>query len=638
MCGIFGAIRKQGTFGLDAFESFKELTDLVKYRGPDDSGYLPLTFSPDSSPDPTSFQVFLGHRRLSIIDLSSAGHQPMTDGNGLWIIFNGEIFNYVELRNELKVAGHIFKTETDTEVILHIYQEYGERGFEKLNGMWAFAIADLPAQRIVLSRDRFSMKPLYLLTLNDDIYFASEIKQLLSFVSTRSLNIEVVSAYLAQGLLDHTDKTFFEGISKIPPKTNCVICMKTGVTKFEPYWNYHALTESAMRDGVEEFRELFLDSVRIRLRSDVKVGVLLSGGLDSSAIAVAAKQFSKQNLESYSVVSVDGKYSEEPFVDALCQAAEIKNRKFTFQIPDVLNTLEEIVYFNDEPFATFSPIAHFKILQLIKQETDVTVLLSGQGGDETMLGYSKFFFFYVQELARNGAYLQAAMQLLSSFLKRTVVRQFRLSEAKRYIRFWGDKQEQHFLRFRHKAERIWECKNLRDRQIADLDLYSVPALAHYEDRMPMAHSLELRHPFLDHRLVNFLVNLPNSEKISGGWTKFVLRQAMAELPSAIRWRKDKQGFAVPEELWLKRDLSNVIKEMFQRSTLAELGVIDDKEFLRYYEAFQNGAQIWYTDITRTFLAEIWAKRFLNNTGQALKVSFSTMPDHSGMTIPGLVQN
>ncbi len=613
MCGIFGAIRKEGLYERETFEHFQGLTDLVRYRGPDDSGYLTLNFENKGVDGAQAFNVFLGHRRLSIIDLSSAGHQPMTDDKGRWIIYNGEIFNYLELRRELQEAGHCFKTETDTEVILHVYDEYGESGFEKLNGMWAFAIADLPGKRILLSRDRFSMKPLYLLSVRNDLYFASEIKQLLPLLPKREVDQDIMASYLSQGLIDHTTDTFFRGISQVPAKTSLVVCLNTGKTHAQQYWDYAPRDpeNNNADDAIETFRSLFIDSVRIRLRSDVKVGVLLSGGLDSSAIAVVAKGQTDKELESFSVVSEYRQFSEDRFIDLLCDKTATKNQKLLFRVPDVHELLERTVYHNDEPFGVFSVLANFRLLELIKQQNDVTVLLSGQGGDETMLGYLKYFFFFLRDLARKGQYHKAITQFLWGVLEQTTVRQFRLGEARRYMRLWGNNHSHEFMRLKSRLEPIWESPDLRERQIADLDRYSVPALTHYEDRNPMAHSLELRHPFLDHRLVNFLVNLPAQLKIKNGWTKYIMRESMSELPDPIRWRRDKQGFILPEELWLKGELRDFIRSVFQKSTLGELGIIDDREFLKYYEAFRNGRRrIWYTDISRTLIAELWARKFL----------------------------
>src|SRR3984893_10232559 len=223
MCGIFGAVNIGGFFDYAALERFWKLDGLTSYRGPDDHGVRRLKLKESAGQLGDCFDVFLGNRRLSILDLTSNGHQPMTDHQDRWIAYNGEIFNYLELRHELQIKGHDFSTHTDTEVILHVYSEYGEQGFNRLNGMWAFAIVDIPNRRVVLSRDRFSIKPLYLLRLPGCIYFASEIKQLLPLLPTRRLNVETMSAFVTQGLLDHSHETFFEGSVKALPHTNIFI-------------------------------------------------------------------------------------------------------------------------------------------------------------------------------------------------------------------------------------------------------------------------------------------------------------------------------------------------------------------------------------------------------------------------------
>ena len=362
MCGIFGAINTTRFFDGAAFARFSELNDLTCYRGPDDHGVHAfklkhplghlaqtqngsdlnrrttsltalssgresvqddISFWPYRNCENTSadcFDVFLGNRRLSIIDLSSNGHQPMTDHNGSWIVYNGEIFNYLELRRELQAKGHEFTTGTDTEVILHTYSEYGEQGFDRLNGMWAFAIADVPRRRVVLSRDRFSIKPLYVLQLGGCIYFASEIKQLLPLLPERRLNAEIMSVFLAQGLLDHSRETFFEGIVRAPSSTNIIISLDGEDVRESAYWRFPTISGiRSSQQAAEQFRELFFDSIKLRLRSDVKVGVLLSGGLDSSAIAVGCNKIIGDHLETYSIVSEDGICDEHRFIDMMVE-------------------------------------------------------------------------------------------------------------------------------------------------------------------------------------------------------------------------------------------------------------------------------------------------------------------------------
>jgi len=612
MCGIFVAIDLCRFFDSQDFSRFVELSNLIRYRGPDDCGDLRLSAKQSADDSAGRFDIFLGNRRLSILDLSSAGHQPMTDGKGRWITFNGEIFNFVELRKELEVKGYEFRTETDTEVILHTYDAYGEAGFQKLNGMWAFALADLSRRVVILSRDRFSIKPLYQYRSPDKrIYFASELKQLLPLLPIKALNSNVMTTFLTQGLVDYSRETFFHGLERIPPKTNLLICMNTGMVSEQPYWDYLEEEATDLETSEQKFRELFLDSIKIRLRSDVKVGVLLSGGLDSSTIALASHKLSGGALETYSVVSEDSRFSEDRFIDILSNESGIKNRKLVFKSIDAREALRETLLHSDEPFVSFSVVAQYKIFELIKKETDVTVLLSGQGADEVLLGYLKFYFFYIREMARGGHYAEVIAELFRSLIHRNSVWQFRLRDAKRYIRSWNTRNKFGYVRYRPSLVPIWDSTDMRARQIADIDQFSIPALARYEDRNSMAHSLEVRHPFLDHRVVDFALNLPVKQKLNGGWSKFILRRSFPELPVQLRWRRDKQGFITAEEDWLKHKFSRLIKETFRKSLLADMGILDDAAFLDYYESFRKDrAIISYSEIGRAFIAEVWAQEYL----------------------------
>ena len=608
MCGIFGAINLDSYFNDNDYKEFINLTDLVSYRGPDASGYIALNINSNSN-NPNRFQIFLGHKRLSIIDLSPVGNQPMTDENWLWIIYNGEIFNYIELKKELIEKGYTFKTNTDTEVILKIYKEYGDSGFEKLNGMWAFAIVDTSNKKVVLSRDRFSIKPLYYTHINGQLYFASEIKQLLPLMQKKEINHDIMYKFLSQGMLDNNNETFFSGIYKLEPRTNMILYLIDKKIQYKKYWDYTVENISNIDDAADEFREIFIDSVKIRLRSDVKVGALLSGGVDSSSITVIANQIQNGFFECFSIVAKDRKYSEERFIDILCKTKGIKNQKLYFDRDIALNGLEEVIYHNDEPFGSLSVVAQYSILKKIKDETDVVVVLSGQGGDEVLMGYLKYFFFNLKELVKQKSLISAFTQIMLSFLNRTVIWQFNVKEARRYIPYI-DKNKS-YLKIKRDLEPIWECNSIRERQILDIEKYSVPALTHYEDRNSMAHSLEIRLPFLDHRLVNFLLSLPAQMKLRNGWTKYILRKALVELPDDIRWRRDKQGFITPEEKWLKRDLKEIIENIFKRSILDDLGIVDSKLFLKYYHDFLNKkGNVWYADISRVFITELWARKFL----------------------------
>lgn len=609
MCGIFGAVDLEGFFSPSDYDRFVELTDMVSYRGPDAAGYRSLRVK--SSPAPTSekWDVFLGHRRLSIIDLSDAGRQPMTDGQGRWLIFNGEIFNFVELRRELEQLGDTFETQTDSEVILRIYARYGLDGFAKFNGMWAFALVDLPERRVILSRDRFSIKPLYYTQQGSRFYFASEIKQLLPLLGSKAVDSDAMIAFLSQCLLDHTSQTFFTGVSKVMPKTSIVISCQEGRISSHQYWDYEPEATTDFDSSAEQLSALLQDSVRLRLRSDVQVGCLLSGGLDSSAIAVACHGFGPDGIETFSVVSDDKRYSEEKFIDIVVSTTGIKNHKLVFRCPDLLQTLNTVLRHSDEPVVSFSLVAQYKIFQLIKEQTNVTVLLSGQGGDEVLMGYSKFFFLYLRSLLQQHKFVNVGRELLASLIHGTVVRQFQFSEARRYVPWLSSKAYGGALRpsATYMPAAVWKMRDLKVRQMVDLDRYSVPALAHYEDRNSMAHSLEVRHPFLDHRLVNYVVNLPANYKIRNGWTKFILRSRFFGLPEAIRWRADKQGFLTAEEKWLREELRPVIRQVFKNGELEGLGILDGPKFLKHYEDFLTKGSGSFLDICRALIAELWMR-------------------------------
>jgi asparagine synthase (glutamine-hydrolysing) len=281
----------------------------------------------------------------------------------------------------------------------------------------------------------------------------------------------------------------------------------------------------------------------------------------------------------------------------------------TLEVGDVLSNLDAVLYHNDGPTGGFSAAAHYQMMRLIKSETDVTVLLSGQGGDELLLGYRKFYFFYLRDLLRHGKLLAAGRELVGSLVNRTTLMQFDLGEARRYMpRRWQNRAD--YLRGPADVEKVSGGASMPGRQIADLERLSVPNLTHYEDRNSMAFALEIRLPFLDHRLADFALSIPADQKIRDGWSKYILRRAFPELPAAVRWRRDKQGFILPEARWLRNELAGVIRATFEKSVLADLGVLEPRAFLRYYEDFRAGKRVWYTDISRVFMAELWARRAL----------------------------
>jgi asparagine synthase (glutamine-hydrolysing) len=608
MCGIFGAVSFASPFHGEDFLRFSALTDLVHYRGPDAKKYIAVA-SELKEINQNNFNVFLGHRRLSIIDLSDDGIQPMYDDEN-YLIFNGEIFNYLEIREELENLGETFRTKTDSEVILKTYKWFGTAGFSKFNGMWAFAILDLKKQKIILSRDRFAMKPLFYLKENSTLFFASEIKQLSPLLNGVKINEKKIFNFLQQGIIDHTNDTFLEQILRVEAKHNYIVDLKTQAITQEKYWDFDRNITLNSEDTLDKFKFYLNDSIRLRLRSDVEVGSLLSGGLDSSSITIIAKELTQNNIKTFSVVSKNDTGGEEKFIDILTKSCNIKNEKYFITPAEILDQINDVIYHQDEPFNTLSIVAQYAILKKIKLNSGITVVLSGQGGDEVLMGYLKYYFFYLNNLMKHKKFITAGNEIVRSFLLGTAIRNYQLSLAKRYIPFM-QKKTAGYLTARGVKENIWSVVNLTDRQMKDIDSYSVPILARYEDRNSMAHSVETRHPFLDHRLVNFSINLNPAFKIKDGWTKYILRKSMTQLPPKIRWRRDKLGFTIPEDAWYKNELKNEIMDAAEKSILARLGFIDKKLFVDYFKTYLNGNKtINYSDISRVFITEKWLRNLL----------------------------
>lgn len=576
MCGIFGSLRLTKPFQENDIKRFENSLSLVNYRGPDDQSFKVLGEE----------KIFLGHRRLSIIDLSHEANQPM-ESEGVWIVFNGEIFNYLEIKSELIKRGHTFKTKSDTEVILKTYQEFGIDGFDRFNGMWAFLLYDSNRNLFIASRDRFSIKPLYYLKEGDQFYFSSEIKQLLDFLPSKQPNINVLKTLLVQRIQDHNLETFYERIFKVPAKSSLLIDLNTGVQSSHQYWAY-SLNQNLTneKEALEKFVFLFEESIRIRLRSDVQIGCLLSGGLDSTAISITADKINQNPVETFSIISDDPKYSEEKFIDIAVKSANLKNQKLSFHPKLADQYIEQCLFHQDEPFAGASVVAQYMIYELIKKKTGIKVVLSGQGGDEVLMGYLKYFFFNIKNKFKERDYLNAFSEVLASLYKRTAIVQFEWALAKRYSPRLNRAQRPIVTLSPEKMEKIWEFDSINHRQQLDLDKYSVPALNHFEDRNSMAHSIESRAPFLDHRLVDFLVSLKSDLKYKHGWSKYLLRNSSIKLPGAIRWRRDKKGFSVPERPWLDR-LKTYSSDINNYDLMFQFDIVDkpllESRLRQYYE-------------------------------------------------------
>ncbi|OEK02493.1 asparagine synthase (glutamine-hydrolyzing) [Roseivirga sp. 4D4] len=604
MCGIFAAVDIDNGLSHENLRLFRKSVDVIEHRGPDASGeYCYNTRM--SNVQKEEFNLYLGHRRLSIIDLSANGNQPLEIGDYV-IIFNGEIFNYQSLLDELVKDGVSFRTKTDTEVIIGIYKKYGIKGFDKLNGMWAFILLDKNQNKLIVSRDRFGIKPLYISRVGSSIYFASEIKQLLQYQKSLKADHSALYCYLKQSIRDYSENTFFENIKQFPKSNSLELDLQSGHEHFESYWDYKPIENLSETDYIDQFKALMDDSVLLRMVSDVEVGALLSGGLDSTVVSLLANK-SAPSLRTFSVISKEQKYSEEEFIDIAAQEGNLKNYKFTLDPQNFLEHLDKTIYHQDEPFTTASVVASHLIFKHIKENFGLKVILSGQGADELLLGYLKFYFFYLSRLKQERKFLPLFANIFSAVLQGTIFNQFDLSVAKRYIPFLN-KRRVDYLRLSGIDEDISSRGNMTQRQILDVSNYSLPSLFAYEDRNSMAYSIESRAPFMDHRLVNLLLHTPDHLKISKGWTKYMMRKHLTYVPDQIRWRKDKKGFETPEELWLKQDFQGYLKGLKQESALADIGAIDASRFTDSYNQYLNNSSIISKkEIFSVFIAERWAR-------------------------------
>jgi asparagine synthase (glutamine-hydrolysing) len=623
MCGVLGILQRHSQ-GPDA--SVIEAASRVQaHRGPDGSAVRTILGE--------CYALTLGHQRLAVIDLTQAADQPMVYGNEQgYVVFNGELYNYLELRDELARAGERFSTRSDTEVLLAALHAWGpSRALAAFNWMGAFAWFNREAEQLVLACDAGAEKPLYYYLDGEKLVFASEVKTLLTLLQKRfALDPDTIGRFIFQGLSDVGVGTFFKGIQRLEPGTWMVIeprvdrlAFHTEVFNAPPY--EHEVAAMALPDFVAELRRVFVDSVRLRLRSDVPVGVLLSGGLDSSSIAAAAQQLLGRSAAPrlLSVVSDDPRFDESRHIATMERHLGQSAHKITLR-GDPLALVSELStanWYNDAPVASMSALGHFRLMKCAR-ELGLTVILSGQGADEILLGYRKFLGFYLQSLLRHGRWVKA-LSVLGGFLRsRTVLGQFQLSNAKRYVRALrvvsGRSSEAiagEFLSGWQSVPLGLGHGSLAERQLLDVRCYSVPSLCHYEDRMSMAWGREIRLPFLDSRLIDMLIRAPDDYKIRDGWTKYALRKAMEpQLPPSICWRRDKQGFSNPQGEWLKRELRDEVREAFSSDgLLARKGILNSRNLLSMFERYcrqpPDGGLIWYREMFAPFSLELWMQRY-----------------------------
>ena len=586
MCGICGYYNFTGQPANE--EVIGKMCRVITYRGPDDEGrYVDKAFG-------------MGMRRLSIIDLGS-GHQPIGNEDGtLWTVFNGEIYNYLELTETLKQKGHVFKTKSDTEVIVHMYEEYGDGFVQYLRGMFAIALWDTKKQELLLARDHLGIKQIYYQETPDAFIFGSEIKCILETSrAPRKLNEAALSHYLTFMYLPE-DLTMFTGITKLKPGQ--LLKLKGRRVTVSEYWNLNAFSPSQVdfKGALAEFRRLLTESIKLHMRSDVPLGVFLSGGLDSSIITALAAAATPQPLNTFTIgYGQEGTfYDEREYARIVARAFKTNHHELVIT-PKVEEAIEKLIDYFDEPFANSSAIPNYYIAQMMRRE--VKVALSGLGGDEIAGGYNrilgmKILLKYrklpapVREMVKSLTKLLPDSKKGSYFVdraKRFAVAVDRPAEEAFYsiISAITDRRKDKILAagipggdsldlFRQIIGRDPQGEALRKAMYFDLVSYMPNDLLVLTDRTSMANSLEVRVPLLDQRLVEFMFSLPAEYKVKGWDKKFIFKEAFRDILPPEILRRKKMGFCTPLSVWLRNDLQKYVADIFTRERVGRTGVLD----------------------------------------------------------------
>lgn len=597
MCGIAGILLKK-TSEINLREKITSMSNTISHRGPDGEGFMlasgqsaipysngPQTFTRTdlnyipvlklSTADPGNFLAF-AHRRLSIIDLSDSGHQPMCNATAkCWIVFNGEIYNYIELKEELKKLGHIFISESDTEVILNAYKQWGTECVNHFNGMWAFCIYDTKKQICFASRDRLGVKPFYY--VNDDslFSFASEQKAFIkSGIIPFRINKKALHAYLINDLLENEPSNFFEGITELWPGNNLIYDIRTKTVQILPYYNLndHVTQENdalSEKELIKKIGVTFENSVKLRLRSDVEVGTCLSGGIDSSALAVTISDITQKPLHCFTSVFRSERFNEEYFADLVAKQIHAKHHKTEPSLAGFEKEMDTLIYSQDVPIWSTSTYAQYKVMELAKQNK-IKVVLDGQGADELFGGYHHHFTAKWNNLLLNGQYFEALKDISAS--GKTIPGSFAFFVKERMKQTWFFNKKQFPLFFKPEFLESFEIKNpfvyfnnVNEQLINDIYQTRLKSFLKCEDRCGMWHSVESRTPFSDDsELINLLFSFNGNKKIKNGVSKYLLREAVKDtLPKEIYSRYDKKGFETPMQKWmieLKPKMLREIKE------------------------------------------------------------------------------
>jgi asparagine synthase (glutamine-hydrolysing) len=610
----------------------KEMSSVLTHRGPDDEGVY------------VKGNVGLAHKRLSIIDLTPAGHQPMSNEDGsIWIVFNGEIYNFLDLREELIKKGHCFTSKTDTETIIHLYEEKGVECVHDLRGMFAFAIWDENKKRLLIARDRVGKKPLVYYHNDEGLLFASEIKSLLMDPSIKKdVDYNALHHFLTYQYTP-SPLTSFAGINKLPPAH--ILIYERGNIVLKRYWNLSyqkKLQLPSLKDYGEKFRDVFQEAVRIRLRSDVPLGAFLSGGIDSSLVVAVMSGLMNQPVKTFSIGFEEESYDETKYARIIAEKYKTDHHEFVVK-PDAIDVLPKLVWHYNEPFADSSAIPTYYVSKMTRDY--VTVTLNGDGGDESFAGYERYladkladYYRFVPNFLRERVIGKAIDLLPYSTNRRSFVRRLKrfvkgISEIpeRRYVRwicFFDNemKNELYTSSFKELTKGIdsvdltvnWykkaDAEKFIDKTLfVDVMSYLPEDLLVKVDIASMANSLEARSPFLDHKLMEFAASLPADLKLRGMETKYLLKHTLSDIvPKEILHRK-KMGFGVPIDVWFRNDLKEMAYDLLLGKRCVERGYFKKESVQRLLdehvsEQYDHSYRIW-----ALLFMELWHKMFIDES-------------------------
>ena len=638
MCGINGIAFSSRSGRQVDVRLLARMRDVITHRGPDDEGLY------------ISGPVGLGHRRLSIVDVA-AGHQPMTNEDGtLHIVYNGEVYNHADYREQLEARGHVYRTHCDTETILHLYEEHGRASVEHLRGMFAFAIWDARRRELFIARDRLGVKPLYYAhTADGSLYFASEIKALLEARAVKpELNYNALPDYLANHGTSN-DETLFAGVRRLAP--GHTLMWRDGAISIERYWDVSFAAEGAEEnrrdeDLIAEWTELFRTSVRLRLMADVPLGMFLSGGIDSSAIAAMMSGMVDEPIKTFSVAFREREANELAYARMVAAAFKTDHHEVLVSPEEFFAALPQLVWHEDEPLAHPSSVALYFVSQLAARH--VKVVLTGEGSDEMLGGYERYYktLYNLALGPRYQRFTPAPVRgaLAARIRNLPVNSRVRHKLTRTFLCLPADIESIYFDNFavftramqrellsdetRERAGALDPYRDMRRyfeaadaRALLNRMLYAdtktyLHELLMKQDQMSMAASIESRVPFLDHKLVEFTARLPTRLKLRRGWTtKYVLRQSMKGLlPEPILARK-KMGFPVPVGKWFRGEYKGVVDEYVTGARAAERGIFD-RDFVRALVARHQAGENHSERLWALVNFEMWLRRFIDGEAVA----------------------